>query len=320
MKTKVKVALISFSAIIGSSIISGWYMYKSGKEVGAQNAMIEVNEGIQQTARENGININYDYDPDSVQYILDNYKNVVDENKKYQEEYNIKQNDLNETLRKNNETIKNLEDSLKIYKDENTELKTQLSSIPALKYVNAKLLINGDESKTNDKNSLIYIDNVPYYSEQIVNALISEKYTLTLKDDVLYYGKIIKEKALLSSMWVITSKHASYENSIIDSFGFTRTNALCFFESSASIVQNLNQDYNFIKGSIHVLSDSSDSGTSSIQIYADGKLIVDKPNIAKTTEKIEFDESINGASKLEIIYESTNWRNKVAICDAIVYN
>lgn len=320
MKTKVKVALISFSAIIGSSIISGWYMYKSGKEVGAQNAMIEVNEGIQQTARENGININYDYDPDSVQYILDNYKNVVDENKKYQEEYNIKQNDLNETLRKNNETIKNLEDNLKIYKDENAELKTQLSSIPALKYVNAKLLINGDDAKTNDKNSLIYIDNVPYYSEQIVNALIGEKYALTLKDDVLYYGKIIKEKALLSSMWVVTSENASYENTIIDSFGFTRTNALCFFKGSGSIVQSLNKDYNFIKGSIHIPDNAIDDSIVSVQIYADDKLILDKPYIDKTTEKIEFDESINGASKLKIIYDGSHYESKVAICDAIVYN
>ncbi len=242
----------------------------------------------------------------------------------------LKDSDVQE-LASENEDLKGLvsEYELKIEKleSEKTDIMAQLGNIsgelnevPSVEFHNLGLSIDGEEKTINRDKATVYINGVQYYSQDFVDNLLPSNMAITVKDDMLYIGKIVNEKANLFDMAVIEKAYYSYfYDSIKDTYGNIYGNALVFEYHDNFTTFNANREYSHFKCTVAM--QHGYNGKGSLQIKADGNIIYTSTEITNMTEPFEIDIPINQTSIISIGTIGENYSgSRILITNAVLYN
>ncbi len=241
----------------------------------------------------------------------------------------------------NNEDVKDmakeneqLNNEILEYKKEIEELKSQsedlasqlgfatgeLNNIPTIEYKNLGLSIDGEE-KTIDKNkSSLLINGKKYYSKDFVENLLPSNKSAIEKDNILYVGKIIKEKSNLFDKQMIDMSGRDFlhiEDNVKDTYGNIHDKAVIFNYGDISVTHNANREYTKLKCVLAVLDEKSGGGI--IQIESEQGILYTSEEILSTTEPVEIDIPINYASSITIRQISEGWTYNI-VTDAVLYN
>ena len=119
----------------------------------------------------------------------------------------LKNDDIQE-IANNNEELKNnasdYEKQINNLKETNENLlgklgiaNGKLDDVPTIQYQNCGLSIDGEEKIINTDKSSVLINGRRYYSKDFVDNLLPENKSAMEKDNILYIGKIVKEKIKL---------------------------------------------------------------------------------------------------------------------------
>lgn len=233
--------------------------------------------------------------------LVDNYNKLLEEN---------------ETLKQQNEEYFN---DYKTVKEEKEALTTQLQDSPSIQLKNLGLCINSEEANINKNNSYAIINGVEYFSKDFINSLAGENISITMKDDIMYLGKVVADKENLFLQRVVDSENYKIVDSITDSYGNIHNNA-AQFTSNSVVDYNLNGKYSLLKLKIAVDENSYSDSKTTIKISADGKVVYTSDELDKvsTKEIVINDLHINNCTLLEIKCEG--YYVYPIIYDAEVYN
>ncbi len=206
------------------------------------------------------------------------------------------------------------------YNKEIEDLKTKLASMPIVDYKSLALCIDVEDIPINPNNSMVTIDGRDYFSREIVENLVPENRNLTIKDNTIFIGRVVAEKANLFDKHMNSNSHSSFSNVETDSFGNTHSNVLYFdayYNHNAIFV--LNENYSFFKFTISI-SDKADSGKQGVIIIkSDDEVIYTSKSLNKQTKPFTEEININNCSLLTIEYTSDQYCQCI-ISDAVVYN
>lgn len=302
-------------AIIGA-IITGIFglagsIFVAGmaKDQGEQETINQLNSQIANVNGDNNtVTIN------SVDDLINEYseltsenKSLVSQNTKYYDELEEAKSKIEEYENQSNSKVQELEE--------------QLNDKPDIQFKNISLSINGENIPINPMNSSAIINNRTYYSDEFVKSLIDSDYNISVQDDVMYIGKIIKEKSYLMDEWVFNSKSTTFDESITDSYGNVHTKALRFYDTNCSIIYNLNSEYSLLKCNISIRDISNMDKTGVITIKADDTVVYTSPVLTKTTEPFDVEDiPIYNCSLLTIEYSANSVHNQCILDDIVVYN
>lgn len=196
----------------------------------------------------------------------------------------------------------------------------ELSEIPIVEFKDIGLSINGEEVQVNRTKSFAAINGNQYYSKDFINALIGEDQSVTTKDDILYIGKIVAEKANLTDQVIISSKYMYLRDSITNSYGNNYTNAIVSDRSSNEIIYSLNEKYSMLKAKVSVVQKGAKGANGYLEIWADDQSVYKSPELNIMTQEFDIDIPINNASLLKITYNTNNSTVRCIIADAVLYN
>lgn len=197
---------------------------------------------------------------------------------------------------------------------------SQLDDVPQISYNNLSLVLDGTDLSINNNNSMVIIDGREYFSKEIVEKLLSDNKNITIKDNTIFIGKVISDKAKLSDKWVMNrGNYCSTNFTGKDSYGNARSDALLFSYYGSSIVYNLNREYSYLKCTISIHQDYSMDETVILTISPDNANAY-SVQLSKTTEPYEIEIPINNCSLLTIETDSSSEKNNVIISDAVLYN
>ncbi|MBP3489069.1 MAG: hypothetical protein J6K53_11800 [Roseburia sp.] len=236
-------------------------------------------------------------------------------------EYNKLLSD-NETLKTQNvDYFNDLSDASSKLK----ELEDQMGNIPSISYNNVALSINGEDVSINKNNSLVTIDGRDYVSEEIMEKLIPDNQSVTIKDDTIYVGQVIADKTSLLNQDIIMDQNNIFLiDSITDSYGknysnvfYTRTS--CTGEKSMVLV--LNRKYSLLKFTVAIRDNADIYSTGIITIKADDEVVYTSESLNKKMEPLtEFDIPINNCNLLTIEYAPSSFCIDCIIADIYAYN
>lgn len=205
------------------------------------------------------------------------------------------------------------------------ELQSNAEGIPEFVFNDLGLYINGEENSINKNASVVTINGSDYFSKEIVQNLLSDNENMTIKNDTIFIGKVIENKADLLTQKIVDSFECNNINTIMDSYGTTHVNSLCFnplcFNSRDTyIIFNLNEKYLYLDMSVSI-SEKTQSGSNGILIVkADDKVVYTSEQLFLTTKPFTIkDIPINNCNLLTISY-NYNGFNQCILSDAIVYN
>lgn len=196
----------------------------------------------------------------------------------------------------------------------------QLDDVPTIQYQNCGLSIDGEEKIINTDKSLVLINGRRYYSKDFVDNLLPDNKSAIEKDNMLYIGKIVKEKSNLFDRQMIDKSDDYYvkiETNIKDTYGTIHNKAIIFTHGNSSITYNANRGYSKMKCILTVLD--GEKGGGIIQIESEQGILYTSEEITSTTEPIELDISINQASRITIKQLSDVWSYNM-VTDAVLYN
>ena len=144
--------------------------------------------------------------------------------------------------------------------------------------------------------------------------------SITIKDSIMFLGKVIADKADLLSQRVVDEGEASISENTTDAYGNTHVNAIKM-RNENNIVFSLDEKYSLLKLKIAIDESSANDDQCKITILADGKEVKTTPQLDKiSTKEIEYkDLQINNCTRLEIKCNG-NWHIYPLIYDAEVYN
>lgn len=189
-KTAIVIAVIGVFATAGGSIcaaILGNNYGQNHQEKYIESQMANVN------GNNNTVTIN------SVSDLVDEYNKLDSEN---------------ETLKAQNTSYFN---DLSDASSRLEEIETQMDNTPIFNYDNVALSIDGENIPINTNNSMVTIDGRDYVSREIMEKLIPDNQSVTIKDDTIYVGQVIADKAYLFDQWVMDSYDYSIADSVTDS-------------------------------------------------------------------------------------------------------
>lgn len=216
-------------------------------------------------------------------------------------------------------TNSNLTAEIESLNSQINELTNGLSDVPDVQFRNIELSIDGNSIPINSTNSSVIINNRTYYADDFINNILTSNTNVTIQDNTMYIGKIIKEKASLLDQWVIENHGVNVNKNKTDSYGKTHTNTL-FFDNGNYIIYSLNEEYSLLKLNIAISEDASLDQSSVLIIKADGNVVYTSQELTKTTQAFDvFDIPINNCSLLTIEY-SGDWSNRCILSDIVVYN
>ncbi len=227
-------------------------------------------------------------------------------------------------LMKENETLKEQnEDYYTDYKEakETIEsLEVQLGDSPSIELKDLSLCVDGEDKNINKNQSYAVINGTDYFSEDFLNSIISENTAITIKDDVMYLGKVVADREKLFSQRIVDEGGASMVDNATDSYGNTHVNVLSL-EYGNDIVFSLNEKYSLLKLKIAIDESSDSNGQCTLTVLADGQEVWTSPKLNKiSTKELDYpDLKINNCSRLEIKC-SGDWRVYPLVYDAEVYN
>lgn len=206
----------------------------------------------------------------------------------------------NETLKDQNQQY--FSDYKKV-SEEKEALSAQLKDSPVIQLKDLGLCIDGDAININRSNSYALINGAEYFSKDFIDHLTSDSTSVTIQDDAMYIGKIVADRASLSSKKIIDLGGGQILDSTTDSYGNTHLNVVKLGYNT-SINYSLDEKYSFLKLKIAIDESSSsyNSNNCTVAILADGQLIQTSPQLDKiSTKEIEYkDLQINNCSRLEI--------------------
>lgn len=264
----------------------------------------------------NSIGESVELTDNDVQSIVSECEKLKVENSDYMSENrNLKNENLNYKSKIEDLSSKNddLESKLKGTNEE-------LSKVPSIEFRDMGLSINGEEQVINKTNSCVVIDGIQYFTRDFIDSVIEKQEEITLKDGMMYIGKIISEKAFLSDQWVIDKSNVEIDQNILDSFGNNYTNAFVFLNYENSINIKLAQKYSMLKAKVAIREGSYSDVKGYLEILADGVSVYKSSPLTLMTEVFEIDIPINNANVLTISYSADSNRVDCIIADAIVYN
>lgn len=180
------------------------------------------------------------------------------------DEYNELKNKINQLESQNAELQKQVEVA-----------QSQLQNIPIINYANIGLQINGDEIPVNSSNSMITVDEKQYLSRDFLNGILGENEQITIKDDKLYIGKIVKEKANVfdkKDQWIISNDRVGFGNDT-DSYNNINSNAFIFSCSKSNIILNLDNNYAYIKFDVATSKNINGDNMEQIIVKADDNVV-----------------------------------------------
>lgn len=172
---------------------------------------------------------------------------------------------------------------------------------------------------------MVSIDGREYFSKEITQKLIPDDQNMTIKDDTLFIGKVIADKANLSSQRVVDSFIYDNVDNIVDSYGNIHTNTLCFNPScynsrDAYVIFNLDDKFNYLDMPISISENTEANSHGILIIKADDNVVYTSDQLVLTTKPFSLKSiPINKCSLLTINY-NYNGFNQCIISDAIVYN
>lgn len=194
----------------------------------------------------------------------------------------------------------------------------ELSDAPAIEFQNMGLSIDGEEKTINKENSCVSINGRQYYSKDFVNSLLPSDKTATEKGDMLYIGKIVKEKSnLLDRQLIDKESYIEIEENVKDTYGNMHDKAVVFQYGNYGITYNANREYSKLKCVLSVLD--GESGGGIIQIESEQGILYTSKEVLSKTEPIVVDIPINQASSITIKQISEEWGYNM-VTDAVLYN
>lgn len=214
-----------------------------------------------------------------------------------------------ESLKKENITLEN----------ENQELKKQLGSNPSFEFKTLGLYIDGESIPINSNNSVVVVNGVNYYSEDIIKNLISNN-NVEIKAEGIYIGRIVKEQTNLVEEWIVDRNGCRVFDRKTDSYGNTYTE--CLVLPYGEIIFNLNREFSFLKCDFSMSSNVASNTKGNITIKADDEVVYTN-ELDKFTEPIlEQVIPIKNCSLLKIYYDSNSRYSDEGgiISNAILFN
>lgn len=234
--------------------------------------------------------------------------------------------DLNqkyENLESQNKELSNKYDTLEAQSNKEIEdLNNQLKNTPVINYKNLSLCIDVDDIPINTSKSVATIDGRDYFSREIVENLITEDKNLTIKDETIYIGQVVAEKAKLTDQWVMGNVRCSIEDSAIDSHGDSHTDCIVLgtgmYYDTSEIKYSVGGKYTSLKGTISVASKSGMGSKGTITIKA-GDEVIYSAELTKDFTPEPIDRPINNCDIIDISYKGYS-DFFIIFSDATLYN
>ena len=221
----------------------------------------------------------------------------------------------------------NLKDDINRYETEIIKYKSDIQEYEDLidddntqaEFKKLGLTINGRERAIDKEKSSILINGQQYFSQEIVENLLPDNTIITIKDDMIYVGKVVKEKKNLLEQPIIDKDFDVfiYDN-ISDTYGNIYNKALCFQYNGHYIVFNAYKAYSRFKCVICMREGYRDE--SIVQIEINDEVIYTSEKITCQTEPFTVDLPINMASKITIRSMGESGGSGILICEAYLYN
>lgn len=197
----------------------------------------------------------------------------------------------------------------------------ELNDVPSIEYRNFGLSIDGEEMAVNKDKSAVLINGRKYYSKDFVDNLLPSDKAAVEKDDMLYVGKVVKEKSNLFDRQLIGKSNdgsqVSIETNVKDTYGNMHDKAVVFSLYDNSITFNANKEYSKFKCILNVLDGNPGGGI--IQIESEQGILYTSEEVLSTTEPVLVDIPINYASSITIM-KIGNENTKNMVTDAVLYN
>lgn len=216
------------------------------------------------------------------------------------------------------ENLKYEEENKKLI-SENTSMESSISDFPTLEFQDCGLSINGDEIPINKDRSYAEINGRQYFSRDFIDCLLPNTTTNTMKDGMLYIGKIIKEKtSLFDLVQVKASGYQKWDN-IVDTYGNSYSNVLFLESSGNEVTYSAERSYSSFKCVAAMKSGGTSSGY--IQIETDDpEYTYISPKINNLTEPFEIDIPINNTSTITIKCVNGSYNSFIFISNPTLYN
>lgn len=298
MKAKVKVALISAVASVITAAIGG---YNIGIKIEQQNIQKQFNAAVGNSVNIMGniteLNIN------DIENFMLNYQDL-----QAQKESLIKQNAkyFDDLTQANNKIA---------------ELQSQATDIPILNYKNLALSINGEDIPINQNNSMVTIDGIDYFSREITENLVFNDQNLTIKNNTLFIGKVIEEKANLFEQHTVDYHFCDMYNAVTDSYGNITSNVLVFTSNEGKIQYSLAGKYSQLKLTMSITEGAATDAKGVLTITADDKVVYTSPALGKTSEPLTEDSiPIENCKLLTLEYNAIHNASDCIISNAVIYN
>lgn len=303
MNNTVKAAVITGCCGIIASIISAIIGINTGKSMEQKIIQNEINtamgEIINIIGDDNTVTIN------DIKELIEDYRNLQTQNDSLIAQNAKYFDDLTET----NDQIDKLQD--------------QISNIPTTNFSNLALSIDGKDIAINSNNSMVTIDGRDYFSKEIVEKSISVDKSITIKNDTVFIGNVIIEKANLFDQRIMDQNAMFMADAITDSYGNNYSHALyakTTYTGGNNITYYLDGKYSLLRFNVSIRENAEMLGSGILTIKADGEVVYTSKTLNKLTEPFtELDIPINNCKLLYIEY-SKNYYADCIISDAIVYN
>ncbi len=317
MKSKTVKVLTKFVAPIVVAFIGGAFSGVKYEQKNTRNYIKNVmGNNININGNENDIIIN-DIETFTQNYLKlsSDYESLKQQKDSFSEQSAKYFDDLTDA----NNTI----DELNIgYNQEIEDLKKQLDSAPVIDYKNLALCIDVDDIPINSNNSMVTIDGRDYFSREIVENIIPENKNMTIKNDTIFLGQVVTEKANLSHQYVKSKYNCEFKDSIQDSFGYMHTDCLTLdggWQGDSEIQFSLQNKYDMLDCEISVYGNYTNSKHATITIKTN-EGVLKSYEITEDTITIPVEGlAINKCLTLTISKKGSDSFGCV-ISNAIVYN
>lgn len=195
----------------------------------------------------------------------------------------------------------------------------ELNEVPSIEFQSLGLSIDGEDKNINKDKSSVFINGRQYFSKDIADKLLPNDKAVTITEEMIYVGKIIRDKTNLLNMVPIAGNGWEKWDSIIDTYGNTYSNVLYFRHSGNNVTFNAERGYSNLKCVIAMKEGCNGNGY--LQIETDDENVVYiSPEIINLTEPFEIDVPINQTSKIVIkCINGSSWC-EIFVANAVLYN
>lgn len=301
MSNTIKAAIITGVATIVAGFIGGMGYGKSSEQKNIQNEI--------QAAMGNVVNFmgdNNEVTINSVKDLVDEYQRLQSQNKSLLDQNTKYFSDLSEA----NYQV--------------SALQSKTNDMPEINFNNLALSIDAQDILINKNNSMVTIDGRDYFSREIVESLISDEQNFTIKNDTLFIGNVVANKANLFEHKIMHQSNCEIRDTATDSYGNIYANILYMNTLSNYnhdyIIFVLNEQYSLLRFSVAIVDFAQLDKKGVLTVKADNQVVYTSDSLNKKTELFtEVDIPINYCTLLTIEYDG-EYTNGCIISDAIVYN